>query len=73
MTEREAKAKAILETKFSENDHRRMAVLAARSNEGTLTEDEKEELETYVRLGNMLALMHSKARLWLGDGSSSST
>jgi len=39
-----------------------MSDLAARNQEGTLSAEEKEELQNYVKASHMLALMHSKAR-----------
>ena len=44
----------------------RMQEFAQKSDEGTLTADERLELQNYVRIGNVLALMQSKARLSLG-------
>ncbi len=58
-------AKAILDLGYSESDHARMADLAQRSNEGTLTPVERRELEGYVFVGDVLALLKSKARLSL--------
>ena len=42
-----------------------MTVLANKSSEGTLTPDERQEFEAYVRVGDVLALLKSKARLSL--------
>lgn len=58
-------ARFLLRLDFRETDHARMEELAQRSNEGTLTQDEQAELQNYVRIGNVLALMQSKARLSL--------
>lgn len=58
-------ARAILNLDFSETDHARTAELAQKSNEGTLTEDERREYEGYVFVGDMLAMFKSKARLSL--------
>lgn len=55
-------AKAILNLGYCESDHIRMAELAAKSNEGTLTPEEKRELESYVFVGDVMAMMKSKAR-----------
>jgi hypothetical protein len=55
----------ILSLGFVEADHARMAVLAAKSNEGTLTPDERRELESYVSCGDLLATLKSRARLLL--------
>jgi len=56
-------AQFILHLDFREEDHERMEELAQKSNDGTLTADERAELENYVRVGNVMALMQSKARL----------
>jgi len=55
-------ARAVLQLAFLERDHQRMAELAAKSNEGTLAEDERRELEGYVFVGDVLAMLKSKAR-----------
>jgi hypothetical protein len=53
----------LLRLDFRESDHARMEELAQKSNDGALTPDERTDLENYVRVGNVLALMQSKARL----------
>ena len=58
-------AEGILQLGYSEQDHRRMSELAGKSNEGTLTPDERRELESYVFVGDVLSLLKSKARLSL--------
>jgi uncharacterized protein YnzC (UPF0291/DUF896 family) len=58
-------ARFLLRLDFGEPDHARMEELAQKSNDGTLTADERLELQNYVRIGNVLALMQSKARLSL--------
>ena len=40
--------------------------LADRCTEGTLTPEEKLEYETYVRAGNLIAILQAKARKLLG-------
>lgn len=62
-------ARAILELGFTEADHARMAELARRSNEGTLSDDERRELSGYVFVGDVLAMLKSKARLSLSTHS----
>jgi hypothetical protein len=42
-----------------------MQDLADKSQAGTLTEDEERELDSYLHIGNLLAVMQSKARLVL--------
>lgn len=58
-------AKAILELSFTDADHARTAELARKSNEGVLTPDERREFESYVFVGDVLAMLKSKARLSL--------
>ncbi len=62
-------AKAILQLGFTETDHARMAELARRSNEGSLTAEERRELAGYVFVGDVLAMLKSKARLSLASHS----
>lgn len=50
---------------FAERDQMRMQALAETSQSGTLTEDEKREFDSYLHIGNLLAIMQSKARLVL--------
>lgn len=58
-------AAGFLQLGYSEADHGRMAELAAKSSEGTLSSDERRELESYVFVGDVLSLLKSKARLSL--------
>ena len=55
-------ARAVLQLGFVDRDHRRMAELSEKSNDGTLTEGERQELEGYVFVGDVLAMLKSKAR-----------
>jgi hypothetical protein len=43
----------------------RIDLLAKKCNEGQLTPKEQHEYETYVHLGNMIAILKAKARLRL--------
>jgi len=47
---------------FRDEDHRRIEELADKSNEGTLTQAERAELERYNRVRLWLVRMKSKAR-----------
>ena len=58
-------AQAVLRWSFSEDATRRMEELGERHNEGELTEAEHEELEAYVNVGQVLAILQAKARLAL--------
>jgi hypothetical protein len=55
-------ARALLEIGFSETDHARMAELAGKSNDGSITEDERRELQGYVFVGDVLSMFKAKAR-----------
>jgi hypothetical protein len=55
-------AKAILQLEFRPADLDRMNELAELAREGTLSPNQREELETYNRIGQALAIMQSQAR-----------
>src|SRR4051812_6104719 len=55
-------AQALLDLSFSERDHSRMAELARKSNEGTITADDRRELQGYVFVGDVLSMLKAKAR-----------
>ena len=55
-------AQYILTFGFDEDDQARMRDLAERNQEGSLSSEEREELQNYVKVGRLLALLHSKAR-----------
>ncbi len=59
-------AEFLLSVKFGDDDRRRMRDLAERSEAGTLTAEEKSEFDSYLHVGNFLAIMQSKARIALG-------
>ena len=61
-------ARSILALDFNKADRDCMNALAAKARAGTLTNDENEELENYLRVGDLLAIMQSKARRSLPDG-----
>jgi hypothetical protein len=54
---------------YTDADHARMAELAQKSNEGALTPDERREMEGYVFVGDVLALLKTKARISLRKNS----
>jgi hypothetical protein len=47
-------------------DQERMLQLAERSESGELTEEEGLEFDSYLHVGNLLAVMQSRARVALG-------
>ena len=55
-------ALAILRLDFSASDRARMNDLAAKNRAGKLTAAEDEELENYIRVGQTLGILQSKAR-----------
>jgi hypothetical protein len=58
-------ARSLLKLTFPPPDRQRMHELAQKSNQGTLTEEERKELDKYVSVGHMLGLMQSRSRLAL--------
>jgi len=58
-------ARSILQLKFDQNDIDRINALAEKNRRGTLTETEQQELQSYLLVGHLLDLLHSKARLAL--------
>jgi hypothetical protein len=55
-------ARALLAIKFSDEDKARMLELADKNNEGKLSRSEREELASWVKVGDILSLLHLKAR-----------
>lgn len=55
-------ARSMLKFQLSPNDRDRVSELAARAREGTLTEQERAELDDYERTSALLELLQSKAR-----------
>jgi len=61
----EASARAILALKLEGPTPERRQELASKANEGLLTPEEFAEYETYAQLRGLLAVLQSKARLYL--------
>ena len=59
-------AKAILRLDFSAADRARMNALAAKNRKGKLTTSDEQELDNYIRVGQTLGILQSKARRSLG-------
>ena len=55
-------ARAILKLKFKKPQLARIKKLSERHLQGKLSQREQDELHAYVRMGRLLALMHSAAR-----------
>jgi hypothetical protein len=58
-------ANALLRLRFQQRDIDRMNELSALARDGALSEVQERELEMYNRVGHMLAIMQSKARMAL--------
>lgn len=54
-------ARSLLALGFSEQDKTRMNELAEKNQEGLLSAAERQELEGYVKVGDVLSLLHLKA------------
>ena len=55
-------ARVFLQLDFPPHDRQRMDELAAKAQQGQLSSDEQAELESFCHVGELLALMQSKAR-----------
>ena len=55
-------ARHVLARRFSEEDAARMHSLAEKNREGALSAAEREELDAYVKVGDLLAILQSRAR-----------
>ena len=60
-----ASARAILDVHASEGARQRIADLASRCNAGTLTPEEKAEYQLLVEVGDVMALLQTRARSYL--------
>lgn len=69
----EEAAQAILRLDFSVADRTRMDQLAAKNREGKLTPTEEQELNSYLRVGQTLGILQSKARRSLRAAGKSGT
>ena len=55
-------ARALLRLDFNADDRTRMNQLAAKNRGGKLSPAEEQELNSYIRVGQMLGILQSKAR-----------
>jgi len=55
-------ARAILRLRFSASDRGRMNRLAAKNRQGKVKSEEEVELNNYIRVGQTLGILQSKAR-----------
>ena len=61
-------AQALLRLRADEPLQARIEELADRCTEGRLSEDERDEYETLIRIGNFIAILQAKARQQLASG-----
>lgn len=64
-------AESVLGWKFTNRAVARMNRLADRNNQGTITAQERQELEKYLRVGSLINLLQAKARLSLKSAGAS--
>ena len=55
-------ARSVLRIRFADRQIRRMNKLSKLAREGKLSDAERNELESFLRIGNFLTILHSKAR-----------
>jgi hypothetical protein len=55
-------ARFFLSLSFAADDVDRMNELSSKASEGTLTEEEQQELDSYEGVGHLLGILKSKAR-----------
>jgi hypothetical protein len=65
----EASARSLLELRFDEQAVARMNELAEKNRDGAMTPAERQELESFQRVGHLLNLLQAKARLSLSTTS----
>jgi hypothetical protein len=58
-------AQSMLKWEFEDADRRRMAELAEKAREGTLSQEEETEIDGFIRVGNLISLIHAQAKLSL--------
>jgi hypothetical protein len=55
-------ARYLLGLDFASADHERIAALSARAQDGALSPEEEAELDGYLHVNDLLAILQSKAR-----------
>jgi hypothetical protein len=63
-------ARYFLGVRLSDFDRERMTELGIKANRGTIAQDEKGELDSYIRVCDLLSILQAKARLSLKTQSS---
>jgi hypothetical protein len=55
-------ARYLLSIKLPPDDEERVNVLSAKAREGSLTEAEAQELDSYLHIGSLLSVLQARAR-----------
>jgi hypothetical protein len=55
-------AEYLLSIRFTDRDVARMNELSEQARQGKLSEEDQAELDSYIHVGNLLAIMQSKGR-----------
>lgn len=66
-----AVSRFLLRLAFSAEDKARMRELALKNQDGALSKAERQELENYVKVGDLLTILKTKARVALKKASGS--
>jgi hypothetical protein len=61
-------ARSLLKLRAGPQERARVAELASKCNEGTLSESDRAEYEMYIWAGKIVALLQAKARVLLAEG-----
>ena len=61
-------ARYLLSMQLQRADEERVDELSAKARAGSLTEPEAQELDSYLHIGRLLAVMQSRARTSLNEG-----
>lgn len=64
-------ARSLLDFKFDEATTKRIRLLLQKNNRGTISVNERTTLQSFLRVGQFLDLIHAKARLSLVGARSS--
>lgn len=65
-------AQYLLQFRFASRDVDRMNELSRKAQSNALTKEEDQELDQYIFIGDMLAILQSKARQRLAEGNGAS-
>jgi hypothetical protein len=58
-------AHSMLQWEFNSEDRHKMAELAEKARSGELSDCEQSEIDGFIRVGNLLSLVHAQAKLAL--------